>query len=195
VIADFIIKEIENKANGIRIEDLINDFKKYRRYPFILDDETIYTVIRSMHRDKRIIIQGERGKWYIDESPRSIEPSFVILHPKYAPVVESRPEVSEEFVEGVVEGPISVEGEPEVTVEERKEKKELSLAGNSPRVILSQIEARTSEKDEFEEISVKYKFKHKPSKQEIMKFVKQLPHQEESEIEAEVILWREKDEN
>jgi len=195
VIADFVVNEIEKRANGIRIEDLINDFKKYRRYPFILEDETIYTVIRSMHRDKRIIIQGERGKWYVDESPRSIEPSFVILHPKYAPVVESRPEVSEESVKGVVEGPISVEGEPEVTVEERKEKKELSLAGNSPRVILSQIEARTSEKDEFEEISVKYKFKYKLSKQEIMKFVKQLPHQEESEIEAEVILWREKDEN
>jgi len=193
--ADFIVKEIDDKPSGIRIEELINDFKKYRRYPFILDDETIYTVIRNLHRDKRVIIQGERGKWYIDESPRSIEPSFVVIHPKYTPEVE-KPEVSEEAGEVEVEaGEISeIEGEPEVTVE-RKEKKELSLTGNSPRVILSQIEARTSEKDELEEISVKYRFKQKLSKQEIMKFVKQLPHQEECEIEAEITLWREKDES
>ena len=196
LIADFIVKEIEDKPSGIRIEELINDFKKYRRYPFILDDETIYTAIRNLHRDKRVIIQGERGKWYIDESPRSIEPSFVVIHPKYAPEVEKESEVSEEAGEVEVEaGEISeIEGEPEVTVE-RKEKKELSLTGNSPRVILSQIEARTSEKDEFEEISVKYRFKQKLSKQEIMKFVKQLPHHEESEIEAEITLWREKDES
>ena len=197
LIADFIVKEIEDKPSGIRIEELINDFKRYRRYPFILDDETIYTAIRNLHRDKRVIIQGERGKWYIDESPRSIEPSFVVIHPKYAPeVVEKGPEVSEEAIEeGVGASEIfEIEGKPEVSVE-RKEKKELSLTGNSPRVILSQIEAKTSEKDEFEEISVKYRFKQKLSKQEIMKFVKQLPHQEESEIEVEVALWREKDES
>ena len=196
LIADFIVKEIEDKPSGIRIEELINDFKKYRRYPFILDDETIYTAIRNLHRDKRVIIQGERGKWYIDESPRSIEPSFVVIHPKYAPEVEKGPEVSEEAIEeGVGASEIfEIEGKPEVSVE-RKEKKELSLTGNSPRVILSQIEAKTSEKDEFEEISVKYRFKQKLSKQEIMKFVKQLPHQEESEIEVEVTLRREKDES
>jgi len=194
LIADFIVKEIKDKPNGIRIEELINDFKKYRKYPFILDDETIYLSIRSLHRDKRVTIQGERGKWYIDESPRSLEPSFVVIHPKYAPEVEKKSEVSEEAGE-VETGEISkIEGEPEVTVK-RKERKELSLTGNSSRVILSQIEARTSEKDEFEEISVKYRFKQKLSKQEIMKFVKQLPHQEECEIGAEITLWREKDES
>ncbi len=194
VIGDFIVKLIEDKPSGIRIEELIDDFKKYRRYPFILDDETIYAAIRNLHRDKRVIILGERGKWYIDESPRSLEPSFVIVHPKYAPELEEKPEISVE-PEGVEEGGIpEIEYEPEVTVE-RKEKKELLLAGNSPRVILSQIEARTSEKDEFDEISVKYRFKQKLSKQEIMKFVKQLPHQEECEIEAEITLWREKDES
>lgn len=196
LIADFIVEEIEDKPSGIRIEELTNDFKKYRRYPFILDDETIYTAIRNLHRDKRVVIQGERGKWYIDESPRSIEPSFVVIHPKYAPEVEKEAGISEEGEEvGVEAGEIpEIEGEIEVVVE-RKEKKELSLTGNSPRVILSQIDARTSEKDEFEEISVKYRFKQKISKQEIMKFVKQLPHQEECEIEAEIALWREKDES
>jgi len=193
LIADFIVKEIKDKPSGIRIEELINDFKKYRRYPFILDDETIYLSIRNLHRDKRVIIQGERGKWYIDESPRSLEPSFVVIHPKYAPEVEKL-EVSEEGEEVEAGEILEIEGETEVTVE-RKERKELSLTGNSPRVILNQIEVKTSEKDEFEEISVKYRFKQKLSKQEIMKFVKQLPHQEESEIEAEITLWRGKNES
>ena len=191
VIGDFIVKSTEDKPNGIRIENLINDFKKYRKYPFVLDDETIYTAIRDLHKDKRIILQGERGKWYIDESPKILEPSFVIVHPKYAPELE-KPEIFEEVKEAE-DKILEIEGDPEVTTE-KKEKRELPLTGNSPRVILSKIENMTSEKDEFEEISVKYRFKQKLSKQEIMKFVKQLPYQEECEIEAEVILWREKDE-
>jgi len=197
VIGDFIVKLIEDKPSGIRIEDLINDFKKYRKYPFILDDETIYTALRDLHRDKRVIIQGERGKWYIDESPRSIEPSFVVIHPKYAPEIERKSEVFGEINTTIVEAnwTVSEPTEPEETKIERKEKKTLFLTGNSPRVILSQIEARTSENDEFEEISIKYRFKQKLSKQEIMKFVKQLPHQEECEIQAEVIHWRKKDES
>jgi len=194
LIADFIVEKTKDKPSGIRIEELINDFKKYRKYPFILDDETVYLSIRNLHRDKRVIIQGERGKWYINESPRSLEPSFVVIHPKYAPEVEKKSEVFEETGEMETGEVSKIENDPEVTVE-RKEKKELSLTGNSSRVILSQIEARTSEKDKFEEISVKYRFKQKLSKQEIMKFVKQLPHQEECEIGAEIILWREKDES
>jgi len=196
VICDFIVRLIEDKPNGIRIEELINDFKKYRKYPFILDDETIYTAIRNLHRDKRVIIQGERGKWYIDESPRSIEPSFAVIHPKYAPEVVKESDDSEDVGEVMEVDEISenVEGKPVEFTAERKEKDVLTLTGNSPRVILSQIEARTSEKDEFEEISVKYRFKQKLSKQEIMKFVKQLPPQEDCEIEAKIILWREKDE-
>jgi len=199
VCEDFIIKEIEDKPSGVRIEELINDFKKYRRYPFILDEGTIYTAIRNLHRDKRVIIQGERGKWYIDKSPRSIEPSFVVIHPKYTPKIEEEPEISEDV--GEVDSEVSemseIEVRPEVTVEGKekvKEKEELSLTGNSPRAILSQIEARTSEKDEFEEITVQCKFKHKLSKHEIMKFIKQFPYQEECEIRAKIMLWREKDE-
>ncbi|ABQ47776.1 MAG: hypothetical protein PWQ20_1616 [Thermotogaceae bacterium] len=197
VICDFIVELTQNKPYGIRIEELIDDFKKYRRYPFILDDETIYTAIRDLHRDKRVIIQGERGKWYIDESPRSIEPSFVVIHPKYIPQVAEESETYEEENVEEITGDDKNENDDktDVVIVERKEKDELSLTGNSPRVILSQIEARTSEKDEFEEILVEYRFKQKLSKQEIMKFVKQLPFQEDCEIKAKIILWRGKDES
>lgn len=190
LVSDFVLQEIKDKAEGVRLEFIINDFKKFRRFPQILDDEVVFSAIRNLHRDKRLVIQGDRGKWYIDEIPRSLEFSFVIFDPKYAP--------AEEIIEmgggGVSEGEerqgeeeTGEIGPPEV---ERKEKKQLSLIGNSPRVILSQIEARTQEKDKFTAINIKYHFAKELSKQEIMKFIKQLP-QEEAEIEGEVELWRE----
>jgi len=197
--ADFIVDEIKDKPGGVRVEEIVNNFKKFRRYPFILDEEIIYMVIRNLHKDKRVIIQGERGKWYIDESPRSIEPSYVVIHPKYAPEVEKEedknlhPALSMLDTESDNSENYSVSVEPQEV--NRRNKKKLPLGGNSPRVILSQVEARTSEKDEFEEISIKYKFKKNISKKEIMKFIKQLPSQEECEISAEIVFWREEDEN
>jgi hypothetical protein len=190
LVGDFIFQEVKDKAEGIRLEFLINDFKKFRRYPQILDDEVVFSAIRSLHRDKRVVIQGDRGKWYIDEVPRSLEASFVIFDPKYAPseeVIETGSiQEDEEQIEGERHGE---EEEPEV---ERKEKKVLQLRGNSPRVILSQIEARTQEKDLFTEINIKYRFTKGLSRQEIMKFIKQFP-QEEAEIEGEVELWKERE--
>jgi hypothetical protein len=190
LVGDFILQEIKDKAEGIRLELIINDFKKFRKFPQILDDEIVFNAIRNLHRDKRLVIQGDRGKWYIDEIPRSLEDSFVIFNPKYAPSEELPEEEGDELPEGEEtkqgegqEGTIS----PEV---ERRFKKQLELNGNSPRVILSQIEARTRDKDLFQEIKIKYLFEKKISKQEMMKFIKQLP-QEEAQIESEVELWRE----
>ncbi|MBC7332924.1 MAG: hypothetical protein H5T85_00410 [Actinobacteria bacterium] len=189
LVSDFVIQEVKDKAEGVRLEFLINDFKKFRRFPQVLDDEVIFGAIRNLHRDKRVVIQGDRGKWYIDEIPRSLENSYVIFDPKYAPQ-----DVIVETVEGEIrEGEEQIE-EKESTRKtelevERRERKLLQLKGNSPRVILSQIEARTQEKDLFTEINIKYQFAKELSKQEIMKFIKQLP-QEEAEIEGEVELWR-----
>ena len=190
LVGEIILEEIKDKPEGVRLEFIINDFKKFRRFPPILDDEVIFSAIRNLHRDKRLIIQGDRGKWYINEMPRSLEIGFVIFDPRYAP--------AEEIIE-IGKGEISAgEERPEEkeSIEisppdaERREKKQLQLRGNSPRVILSQIEARTQEKDLFKGINIKYYFSKELSKQEIMKFIKQLP-QEEAEIEGEVELWRE----
>ncbi|MCL6500835.1 MAG: hypothetical protein K6T16_02265 [Candidatus Pacearchaeota archaeon] len=189
LVGDFILQEIKDKAEGIRLEFIINDFKKFRKFPQILDDEVVFSAIRNLHRDKRLVIQGDRGKWFIDEIPKSLEFGFVIFDPKYAPA-----EVIETGVSEIPEGEEKPEGKEPGEVRppkvERREKKQLQLRGNSPRVILSQIEARTQEKDLFTEINIKYHFSKELSKQEIMKFVKQLP-QEEAEIEGEVELWRE----
>lgn len=187
LVGDFILGEIADKANGQRIEFLINDFKKFRKYPLILDDDVIYTAIAKLHRDKRVVLQGERGRWYIDDTPRDLEPSYVVFDPKYAPEVTVGPEP------GVPEEEEAEVGEEEPTAVERRQRKLLDLRGNSPRVILSQVEARTRESDVFKHIKLTYQFTRDLTKQEIMKLIKQLP-QEEAEIEGEVELWREEDE-
>lgn len=190
LVGDFVMQEVKDKAEGVRLEFLINDFKKFRRFPQVLDDEVIFSAIRNLHRDKKIVIQGDRGKWYINEMPRTLEGSFVIFDPKYAPseeVIETEAGEIKVSEEQIKEKEYAKEKEIEV---ERRQKKLLHVRGNSPRVILSQIEARTQEKDLFTEINIKYQFAKELSKQEIMKFIKQLP-QQEAEIEGEVELWRE----
>jgi len=192
IVGDFVIEEIKDKAQGIKIETIINDFKKFRKFPQILDDEIVFSAIRNLHKNKRLFIQGDRGIWYIEDMPRSLEYSFTIFDPKYAPQ-EELPEPNGDGGPEVVTGGNGggTQG-PEIPEIERRFKKQLELSGNSPRVILSQLEARTSENDLFQEIKIKYLFNQKISKQEIMKFIKQLPQlQIEAQIEGEVELWRE----
>jgi len=191
LISEVLLEKGKDKAEGERLEFLINDFKKFRKYPQILDDEIIYTTIRKLHRDKRLIIQGDRGKWYIDEIPRSLEIDFVVFDPKYVPLEETSKTTDEEkskFAQEDKHGNGQKDKEqPQV---ERREKQELKLRGNSPRVVLSQVEARTRQDDLFSEIDIKYIFSEKLPKDEIMKFIKLLP-QFDAEIEGELILWRE----
>ena len=67
------------------------------------------------------------------------------------------------------------------------------MRGNSPRVILSQVEMKTRESDVFKLFKVIYQFKRDLTKQEIMKLIKLLPA-EEADMEGEVEVWREEDE-
>lgn len=190
LVGDCILQEVKDKAEGVRLEFIINDFKKFRRLPLVLDDEVVFSAIRNLHRDKRLVMQGDRGKWYIDDVPKSLEFGFVIFDPKYAPPGEIIDTGAGEIHEGEEKPEEKEPGEVTSPEVERREKKQLQLRGNSPRVILSQIEARTQEKDLFTGINIKYQFTKKLPKQEIMKFIKMLP-QEEAEIEGEVELWRE----
>lgn len=203
VIEDSIVKVLETEPKGKRVEELIEDFKKQRKYPLIQDDETISATIEKLFEDKRVIVEGERGKRYIEETPGTIDPSFVVIHPKFVEEVEQPEEEQPQEEKKEFEMPKdfawtaeSVRIAKSPVVIERKEKCTVPMKGNSPRVIVSQIEARTNEKDEFEELTVRYRFKRRLTKQDVMKLVKLLPQQEEEvDLEVEAILWREKDEN
>jgi len=192
LVGDVIVEIVKDKADGVRIEDLIKDFKKFRKYPQILDDNVVYSAIRSLHRDKRVIIQGERGRWFIDDIPRDLEPNYVLFDPKFAPSEVVEVEEGPEAAGLEIGEEAEVEARPRV---EKRKKKILDLRGNSPRVLLSQVEARSRETDVFRSITVTYEFKRDLTKQEIMKFIKMLPSEEEVEIEGSVELWREEDES
>jgi hypothetical protein len=186
LVADAIIESIKDKAEGVKVEFLLSDFKKMKKFPLLLDDETFYLAIRKLHQDKRIAIEGDRGKWFIEESPATIELSYSLFEPRFAPSVPSEEEEpsSSEVPEGV---PTS---EVEFADAEKREITRLNTRGNSPRVILSNVEARTSETDLFSEIDIKYKFARNLNKQEIMKFIKLLPSEEETEIEVNLEVKR-----
>lgn len=188
LLGDSICDKIKDKPNGESIDQIVNDFKKFRKYSQILDDDTFYSAIRNLHKDKRVIIEGERGKFYVDEIPRTLEPGFVLLDPKFY----TRPPEPEG-----PEGPGTTSNPPIGPISERIEKISLSLKGNSPRVILSQVEAKSSENDTFEELKITMVYKFDESsgkKQNIMRILKQLP-QEEASIDGEAVVWRKKDED
>ncbi len=48
-----------------------------------MDEEVVFSAIRNLHRDKRVVIQADRGKWYI-----SLESGLVIFDSKFAPAEE-----------------------------------------------------------------------------------------------------------
>lgn len=201
VYGEYIIKAIEDKPDGIKVERLVEDFKQNRRYPFIIEESVIYNAIRNLHRDKKLIIEGERGKFYIDDSPRTIEPDYIIISPKYVPIQPGK--VVEGGLQGQPKGggyvgeggtsPGVTSGEP--TSVEKKEKATVSVQGNSPRSLLSSFENKASEKDEVEEISLRFKFKRRLTKKECMTLLKQLPTVDnvDIDIEGEIGVWREKD--
>lgn len=205
--ADSIVNELENKTDGIIIENLINDFKKLRRLPIILDDNVIYNAIRLLHKDKRVIIQGQRGIWYLDSIPKKIDPEFAVFDPKFVPITDEKDDANNELIKtngekSTIETQERIEsdGQDIANKEEgsisikRQEKIRDSFEGNSARVILSQIETRTSEKDQFDEINIRFDFGTKMTKKDIMNLIKALPSiSNDFKIEADVIFWREND--
>lgn len=197
IVEEHILESVKDKAEGERLEFLINDFKKLRKYPVILSDEDVFRAVRILHKDKRVIVQGDRGKWYIDEIPRNLEYNFSIFDPKFAPEKEIEPiDGKEKPDDEITEQGDFIgrnEGDPERPIVDRRNKVILNEEGNSIRNIVSKIENKTNEYDAFTDIKLKYEFAKEISKQDIMKFLKSFPAPDvltESIISAEISLWR-----
>lgn len=195
IVCDTIVEMVSGKPDGVKIEFVLNDFKKFRKYPLVLSDNEVFDAIKRLYQDNRVIIQGDRGKWYIDESLPILENDYVLFDPQFTPPSEIEEEESEMEIDTDEEGSKSEEDEegkitPEPKEEVGKVKIPLELKGNSPRVLVSQIEARTQESDEFKAIEISYRFSSELSKDEIMKFVKKFPD-EDADIKASIEIWRE----
>lgn len=186
-IAEKVADEIKGRESGVKVEFLLNDFKKFRRLPILLDDEVFYGAIRELYRDQRIVIEGDRSMFYIYPKPiDQIRDEYTIHDPRFIPEDELLPQTERLEIEvGKREEGIGFE---EVTprVERRAEIVYIDVEGNSPRVISSNVEARMNQKtDTVKGIQLIYSL---PSlnKEEIMDFIESLPKGDKISARLEV---------
>lgn len=87
-IGEMIESEVEGTENGIRVESMLNDFKQFRRMAVVLDDSTFYSAVRKLHRDGKIVLEGDRSNYYVAEKgdyPSEITDNLTIHHPDHLP--------------------------------------------------------------------------------------------------------------
>lgn len=180
-ISEHILKEVKVAGQkGQKVEFLLSDFKKYRRLPFLLDEDSFFSTIRDLLIDNRVIIEGDRGVFYTNRnSPRQIELSYTLLEPKWLPETPASEEgelekPSEKPLEGIKPG-------------ERLTATDEYLEGNV-RKIISLIESRFESSDQFDNIKLEFDFNNKMEKEELMKFIKKLP--DADKILASIRVWR-----
>lgn len=63
-VGEKIIKEVENTENGISLDSMLNDFRQFRRMPVILDRSVFTSALSKLYRDKKVVLEGDRGKFY-----------------------------------------------------------------------------------------------------------------------------------
>jgi hypothetical protein len=219
-IGDEIVNRVRDNKGGIRVESLLNDFLQFRRLPVLLGEEVFRSTVRKLQRNGKVVLEGDRANFYVGDAgqyPSSIEDRMTIHHPDNLP--ES---VFEEDDGGSRDGDDSstglggtdwkteatdttddsdsgseTDGSPDEVVEPEDpetvtETLEVSLEGNSSRVLGSTAETRLNERtDTIEHIRLSYDV-GELSKSELLEFIERLPDGEH--IDATVVIERDSDE-
>lgn len=87
-VGEHILEEVEDAENGVRVGSLLTNFKQFRRLPVLIDDETFYGAVSKLHRDEKIVLEGDRAKFYVadkGEFPSKISDDLTIHHPNNLP--------------------------------------------------------------------------------------------------------------
>lgn len=87
-LGEKILNEIEDKEEGVRAGDLLHDFKKIRKYPFVFDTNEFYAAIKDLCHRKKLIIGDNRNpiKYYGDaKSQIFVNADNTILHHIHKP--------------------------------------------------------------------------------------------------------------
>lgn len=87
-IGETIQSEVEDSENGIRVESMLNDFRQFRRMPVIVDEPTFYSAVAQLHRDGKIVLEGDRSNYYVADKgdyPNEITDELTIHHPSNLP--------------------------------------------------------------------------------------------------------------
>lgn len=216
-IGDEIVDRVRANEGGIRVESLLNDFLQFRRLPVLLDEKVFRTALRKLQRNGKVILEGDRANFYVGDAgqyPSSIEDRMTVHHPDNLPesVFETEDDSGEDGDDGGTslggtdwetgdtdESDSGIEGggsstsvvdleDPETVTETL----EVSLEGNSARVLRSTAETRLNERtDTIEHVRLSYDVDDL-SKSELIDFIEGLPDGEH--IEATVVVERDADE-
>lgn len=141
LLREAIWEQVKDKEEGKRVEEILSDFKKFRKHPLVSDDNRFYNAVKNMNRE-RIYIEGDRSKIYTEKDPEKIKDEYVILDMKFGPEEKSISEEAEEKKQETLTGEV-----PEVEDEESYEVEPISIdaEGNSPRVIKTRYEMQLNE--------------------------------------------------
>lgn len=194
-VADHILEELKGAQGGRRVESLLNDFRRFRRLPVLLDDEIFYGAIRTLFQDGRVVLEGDKSKMYVpgrDAPPRRISDDLTVHHPDHVPdYILNPPEVPEGEEETIVD---LVEGEEGPIVTRRAVIEHVPIEGNSPRSIVSMAEARINEaKDRIRSIKASFRFDEPISKEQLLNLLEGLPPA--SHISTDLEVERDKSED
>lgn len=183
LVEEKIMDKIKGKEEGVKVGRILKDFKKLRKLPLLSSNNIFYNLVRRLCGEK-IVIQGERSKFYTDREPTEIKDDYVLIDPQYVPPSKLGPEEGEP---GTTKPAGKAVGKPPTPKPEEKAKIiSRDAEGNSPRVILSKLEPRLNEKtDTISEISLTYSGREF-SKEEVIEFLKNLPDGESITARLEV---------
>ncbi len=220
-VGEKIVERVRGNESGIRVESLLNDFLQFRRFPVLLDEKVFYSAVSELQRGGDIVLEGDRANFYVGDFgqyPSEIEDSMTVHHPDNLPesVFQREEDAADEAKEEAklkqkdrggtkrIESKSKKGGSRQVTeppdqdvVEPDEpdtvtESVEVTLEGNSPRVLRSTAESRINgSTDTITHARLSYEVDDF-SKDEFIEFIEQLPGGEK--IDVNVVIERDVDE-
>jgi hypothetical protein len=216
-VGEEIVNRVRQNEGGIRVESLLNDFLQFRRLPALLDEEVFYSAVSELQREGDIILEGNSANFYVGDLgqyPSEIDDKMTVRHPDNLPDSVFR-EKTDHGEDKDGDGPKEIDDwrvddsdgkdddeieelppdEVDIELEEPDqvtETIEVTLEGNSARVLRSTAESRINENsDTVQHIRLAYDVDNL-SKSELIEFIEQLPNGEK--IDANVVIERVVDE-
>lgn len=202
-VGEKILEEVADNESGIAIGSMLNDFRQFRRMPVLLDDTVFTSAISKLYRDEKIVLEGDRGKFYAkhrNDALPNLEDDLTIHHPSNldSAVYQETEEEEEENGGTTVKSPGGTvqkpkkereeEGEADPVVAETKTER-VKFEGPTARVLRSQGSSRLNEStDTITHLDLSYDLGDL-SKDEFIELLEQLPSGKH--IDATVVIERE----
>jgi len=210
-VGEKIREEIADKESGIPIASMLNDFRQFRRMPVLLSDEVFYSAVGQLYRDEKIVLEGDRAKFYVPQKGDALpdlNDDLTIHHPDNLDdsIFEEKPEPEPTPQGGDGGGSVGIGGGgsggtvdptppggdggdgPSPTSVSTES---IKLEGNSARVLKSMAESRVnSGSDTTTHVDLSYDLDGL-SKAELIEFLDQLPSG--NHIDATLVIERAKE--